>query len=99
MTLQMVHFHQRNVQRQCHAFGKRGAYQQAAQQTRTARESNGTHFFSAYAGTLEGGIHYRENVLHVSARCQLGNDTAILFMHFLTCNDVAQQQTVTQHGT
>ena len=98
MRLEVVHLDKGNGECLGKAFGKGDTHHERTEQSRPTGEGHGIDLRLVNPGIAYGGIHYRHDVLLVGARSQLGNHTAVLFMHLLRGNDVGQDAVAPQEG-
>ena len=98
MPLQVVDLHHRHVERQGQPLGKRDAHEQRAEQAGTAREGDTVQVGHADARLADRPVDYRNDILLVRARGQLGDYASVLPVNFLTGNDVRQQPSAPDHG-
>ncbi len=98
MPLQVIDLDERNLLGQSQPFGKRCAYQQAAQQTRTTRESYRRQIRRLNARTTQCRIDHRHNIQQVRTARQLRHHAAILLVYLLRGNDITKQYTITNDG-
>ena len=97
MAMQVIHIHQRDVERKGQSLGKRGAHMQRTWQTGAAREGDSIDVTLVDTCLTDSLTHHRHDVLLVGTRCQFGHHATISLMHPLTGNDITQQHSVTQH--
>jgi hypothetical protein len=83
VTLKVVDLDEWDVVGNRETFGERYTYEERAKKTWTTREGDGVNLIDAHAGLLECGVNYGNNILLMSARCQLRNHAAILLVHCL----------------
>ena len=97
VSLQVVHIDEGYVKREGETFGERGADEQGTQQTRTTGESDRRDIVFRHTGTLQGRVHYRQDILLMGPTRQLRYYPAVLFVHFLTRDHIAPQDAVHDH--
>ena len=98
MRLEVIHLDKGDGECLGKAFGKGDTHHEGTEQSRPTGEGHGIDLRLVNPGIAYGGIHYRHDVLLVGARSQLGNHTAVLFMHLLRGNDVGQDAVAPQEG-
>ena len=94
MALQMVHIDEGNVKGQRQPFGKRGTDEQGAQESGSAGEGDGGNVVFRHAGTLQSGVHDRQDILLMGPAGEFRNDPSVFLMHFLTRDDIATQHPI-----
>ena len=97
VSLQVVHIDEGYVQGQRQTFGERGTDEQGAQEARAAGESDRGDIVLRHTGTLQGRVHYRQDILLMGTTRQLRHYPAVLFVHFLTRDHIAAQDAVHNH--
>ena len=98
MALQMVHHHDRDVQRQAHGLGEGGAHQERTEQARAAGEGDRRQVGRLHARPGEGFADHRDDVEFVGPGRQLRNHPAEGAVDVLAGNHVGQQPTVADDG-
>ena len=98
MSLKMIDLDQRNVLGNGQPLGERDADEQRAEQARAAREGDAIDLVGCNAGSFEGSIDHRDDVLLVSSRGQLGDHAAVFHMNVLIGNHIREQRGAAQYG-
>ena len=99
VTLQMIDVYHGYSQRCRQPFGKGDSHQQRAHQSWSSCECYGLELFPFHTSPFESLVHHGYYILFVCAAGQFGHHASISFVYSLTGSNVAQQDSVTHHGS
>ena len=89
VRLQVVHLDEGFSEGLAETLGKADAHHQRPHQSGASRERHSVDVGLPNARLADGTVHHGNDILLVRAARQLGNHTSILFVNFLTCNNIA----------
>ena len=98
MAVEMVDVDNRYAQSERHAFGEARADKQRSQKPGPAGKCYRRQIALVYSGAFDRCVDDRHYILLVGTRREFGHNAAILLMHALRRNDVAEQKAVGNDG-
>ncbi len=90
MCLQVVNLDNGNIGSKCKSFGKRCADKKRSEQARPTCKCNSIKLIFLYLCLFESLVNDRNNILLVSPGGKFRNYTAVVFMNFLSGNDIGK---------